>query len=64
MYDNSGSNLATLIKRHRLSAVANGALVGMGIFFVVYGGLIGVVGIVAGVGLELWQRSRVSKELG
>ena len=54
----------TLVKRHRLSAVANGVLIGMGILLVVYGGLIGIVGIVAGVGLEVWQRNRVSKELG
>ena len=55
---------APLIKRHRLSAIANGVLLGMGILMVLYGGLIGVVGIIAGVGLEIWQRSRVSKELG
>ena len=54
----------TLVKRHRLSAAANGALVGMGIFFVLFSAYIGIVGIVAGVGLELWQRNRVSKELG
>lgn len=54
----------TLVKRHRLSALANGVLLGMGILMVLYGGLIGIVGIVAGVGLEIWQRNRVSKELG
>ena len=53
----------SLAKRHRLSAVANGVLAGMGILMVMYGGLIGVVGIVAGIGLEIWQRARVSKEL-
>ena len=55
---------ATLAKRHRLSALANGVLFGMGILMVLYGGLIGIVGIVAGVGLEIWQRNRVTKELG
>ncbi len=55
---------ATLAKRHRLSALANGVLFGMGILMVLYGGLIGAVGIVAGLGLEIWQRNRVSKELG
>ena len=53
-----------LLKRHRLSALANGVLAGMGILMVLYGGLIGIVGIVGGVGLEIWQRNRVSKELG
>ena len=53
-----------LIRRHRLSALANGVLLGMGLFMVLFGGPIGVVGIVAGVGLEIWQRNRVSKELG
>ena len=64
MYDDSRNNLASLIKRHRLSAVANGLLVGLGISFgVLFGlnGLIGLVGIVAGVGLEFWQRSRIPK---
>ena len=56
-----------LVKRHRLSALANGVLVGMGLFILLLGGLgglFGIVGIVAGVGLEIWQRNRVSKELG
>ena len=56
-----------LVKRHRLSALANGVLVGMGLFILLlggFGGLFGIVGIVAGVGLEIWQRNRVSKELG
>ncbi len=63
MYDDSGQNLASLIKRHRLSAVANGVLIGMGIFFGIFfgfSGLIGLVGIIAGVGMEFWQRNRVS----
>ena len=54
----------TYTKRHRLSAAANGVLAGMGVLMVLYGGLIGIVGVVAGVGLEIWQRNRVSKELG
>ncbi len=64
MYDDSRNNLASLIKRHRLSAVANGVLIGMGIFFGVFfgfSGLIGLVGIIAGVGLEMWQRNRIPK---
>ena len=64
MYDDSGQNLASLIKRNRLSAVANGVLIGMGIFFGIFfgfSGLIGLVGIIAGVGMEFWQRNRVSK---
>ena len=47
------------IKRERFSALANGVLVGMGIMMVLYGGLIGVVGIVAGVGLEIWAQRRL-----
>lgn len=57
----------SLVRRHRLSALANGVLVGMGVFILLLGGaggLFGLVGIVAGVGLEVWQRNRVSKELG
>ena len=36
----------------------------MGIFFVLFSAYIGIVGVVSGVGLEIWQRNRVSKELG
>ena len=51
-----------LVKRHRLAALANGVLVGIGIAFVLFGGFIGLVSIAAGVGLEFWHRSRIPKD--
>ena len=56
MFDNN------LVKRHRLAALANGVLVGIGIAFVLFGGFIGLVSIAAGVGLEFWHRSRIPKD--
>ncbi len=50
------------LRRHRLSALANGILIGMGVFFVLIGGLVGLVSIAAGVGIEFWQRSRIPKQ--
>ena len=50
------------LRRHRLSALANGVLVGIGIVFVLSGLFYGLVGIVAGVGLEFWHRSRIPKD--
>jgi len=52
------------LRRHRLSALSNGVLIGMGLVFAISIGLASViplVGIVAGVGLEVWQRSRIPK---
>ena len=55
------------LRRHRLSALSNGVLIGMGLVFTMSLGLssvipvIPLVGIVAGVGLEVWQRSRIPK---
>ncbi|MBM3925270.1 MAG: hypothetical protein FJ320_04675 [SAR202 cluster bacterium] len=52
------------VRRHRLSGLANGVLIGMGLTFVLYVeevGLIGLVGLFAGVGLEIWQRRRIPK---
>ena len=51
-----------ILRRHRLSALANGVLIGVGIAFVLFGGLIGLVSVVAGVGLEFWHRSRIPKD--
>ena len=55
------------LRRHRLSALSNGVLIGMGMFFVLAaisaGGppIIGIVPVAAGVGIEIWQRSRIPK---
>ncbi len=57
MYDDQ------ILKRHRLSALANGVLVGMGIIFLLFGSYIGAVSIIAGVGLEVWHRKRISRGL-
>ncbi len=50
------------LRRHRLSALANGILIGIGIAFVLFGGFIGIVSIGAGVGLEFWQRTRIPRQ--
>ena len=52
------------VRRHRLSGLANGVLIGMGVFFILFGALVGVISIAAGIGLEFWQRSRIPKEPG
>jgi len=56
------------LRRHRLSALSNGVLIGMGLVFTMSlvlsssgNPVIPLVGIVAGVGLEVWQRSRIPK---
>jgi len=52
------------VRRHRLSGLANGVLIGMGLTFALYVeevGLIGLVGVIAGTGLEIWQRRRIPK---
>ena len=51
-----------ILRRHRLAALANGVLIGVGIAFVLFGGLIGLVSVAAGVGLEFWHRSRILKD--
>jgi hypothetical protein len=52
------------VRRHRLSGLANGVLIGMGLTFVMLGGLIGLVSIAVGVMLEFWQRRRIPKSPG
>jgi len=52
------------VRQHRLSALANGVLIGMGLFFILFGVLIGVVSMAAGIGLEVWQRRRIPKGPG
>ena len=51
------------LRRHRLSALSNGVLIGMGIVFLLGTGppVFPLLGIGAGVGLEVWQRSRIPK---
>ncbi len=58
MYDDQ------ILKRHRLSALANGVLLGMGIIFVLYISYIGAVSIIAGIGLEVWHRIKISRARG
>ncbi len=48
-----------ILRRHRLSGLANGVLVGMGIVTAVTG--YGIILIAVGVGIEIWQRSRIPK---
>lgn len=47
------------IRYQKLGSVANGVLIGIGIIFILPGAWIGIVSIVAGVGLEIWKRSRI-----
>ena len=49
-----------ILRRHRLSALANGALIGLGIATVVF--YFGIALIIIGVAIELWQRSRISRQ--
>ncbi len=57
-----------IIKRNRMSALINGIIIGMGVNFItttyffynqVYSPALAMV--IIGVGLELWQRRRLSK---
>jgi hypothetical protein len=52
------------VRRHRLSSLANGVLIGMGLTFVMLGGLIGIVSIAVGIMLEFWQRKRIPRSPG
>ena len=51
----------TILKRHRLSGLANGVLIGMGVGSLLAGGVFGLILVVAGVGIEIWQRTRIPK---
>ena len=57
-----------IIKRNRISALINGIIIGMGVNFItttyffynqIYSPALAMV--IIGVGLELWQRKRLSK---
>ena len=48
------------VRRHRLSALANGALIGIGIVTLGFFGL-GVIFIAVGAAIEIWQRSRIPR---
>ncbi len=52
------------VRRHRLSGLANGILIGMGITFLLAHNPFGIVSIVIGVLLEYWQRKRIPKTPG
>ncbi len=50
---------AKMVKRHRLSGLANGALIGMGVSLISVGELFGLIFIAIGAGIEIWQRKRL-----
>lgn len=50
-----------ILKRHRLSGLANGVLIGMGLTSMLAGQAYGIILIVVGSGIEIWQRSRIPK---
>ena len=47
-----------MVKRHRLSGLANGALIGMGVSLIWANGF-GLIFIAIGAGIEIWQRRRL-----
>ena len=52
-----------ILRRHRLSGLANGVLIGMGIVGLMAGNAkgYGIILVAVGVGIEIWQRSRIPK---
>ena len=49
-----------IVKRHRWSALLNGVVIGFGIVSIMSGAFVGILPLAVGVGIEVWQRNRLS----